>query len=202
MNYIFGYGSLLSNYSRRHYSGITCEAITATVSGWYRAWCAVYQDEGATYAGALRDTTQQLDGILIASDIDAGLSHRERGYQFSRLAIDELQLHDSAHTLTAKDQVWICETILPGNGLIQLNNALTPLPQSYVDTCLIGCMESHGATGAARFVQQTKGWNCTWVNDRQRGPIYPRASPVSSDQASLIDSVLAQQGVLQFRQPA
>jgi len=113
MNYIFGYGSLM------------------------RAWCTSYLDEGATYAGALRDKYQELDGVLIPSDIDDSLKRRERGYQFSPLNLEELSLNRSADDLTADDQVWICETLVA-----DVATTLTPLPQSYVDTCISGCLES------------------------------------------------------------
>jgi len=196
MNYIFGYGSLMSAYSRQHYSGIQSKVVTATISGWRRAWCTSYLDEGATYAGALRDKYQELDGVLIPSDIDESLKRRERGYQFSPLNLEELSLNRSADDLTADDQVWICETLVA-----DVATTLTPLPQSYVDTCISGCLESQGVEGAKRFIKQTTGWDGVWVNDRnaESKPIYPRYTPISKYQGRLIDSLLEQYDVLKFR---
>ena len=198
VDYIFGYGSLLSEYSRQHYSNIHTPVKAATVTGWVRAWCATYPDEGATYAGALRDASGRLDGVLIPSEIDQNLAQRERGYTFSRLEVDDLVLSGLDQTLSDKDLVWICETLIS-----DVANIDNPLPQSYVDTCISGCMESQGVDGATRFIQQTKCWDVAWVNDRHlfSTPIYPRFTPVSAEQAKLIDSLLEQQGVLQFRQP-
>ena len=196
MDYIFGYGSLLSAYSREHYSDIRSSITSATISGWSRSWCAVYPDEGATYAGALPDTKQDLDGVLIASEINQALAERERGYRFTRLEVGDLSACSGDLELSENDQVWICET-LSINASCQAN----PLPQSYVDTCISGCIESQGVSAASRFIQQTNGWDCVWVNDRHlnRTPIYPRYTPISGEQAVLIDSLLEQHGVLQFR---
>ena len=198
MNYIFGYGSLLSEYSRRHYSGIQSTATVTTVEGWSRAWCATYPDERATYAGACRDPSKQLDGVLIASDIDKELSDRERGYQFTLLNIDQLMLNRQRDVLCESDQVWVCERLA-----VDVATAVNPLPQSYVDTCISGCLEAWGIDGAKRFIQQTKGWDCVWVNDRHFNtvPIYPRYTPISAQQSRLVDDLLEEQGVLQFRQP-
>jgi len=206
MNYIFGYGSLLSRYSRQHYSNIYSPVEAATLNGWKRAWCAAYPDERATYAGALPSKSRQLDGLLIPSEIDEGIVERERGYQFTRLSLSELVIvHSnigsnsrSGFRLSDDDQVWICESLMP-----ELATLDKPLPQSYVDTCISGCMESHGVEGAKRFIQQTNGWDCIWVNDRHlhTEPIYPRYTAISIEQSKLIDSLLEYHGVLKFRLP-
>ncbi|MFT6389541.1 MAG: hypothetical protein ACJAUP_002934 [Cellvibrionaceae bacterium] len=222
MDYIFGYRSLVSRYSRQHYSKILSEATVATVKGWCRSLCVSYPDEGATYAGALRDDVGLLNGVLIATDIGEAIADRERGYQFTRLNIDDLLIENLAVgepsigeqgfdgqgfgeqgrdsfglSISQQDQIWIYETMqvdtaTPGN----------PLPQSYVDTCMSGCLESQGVDGAIEFIQQTRGWDFVWLNDRHldRTPRYPRYTPISSEHAGLIDSLLEQQGVLKFRQ--
>jgi len=202
MDYIFGYGSLVSRYSRQHYSKILSNATVATVKGWCRSWCVSYPDEGATYAGALRDDAGLLNGVLIASDIDEAIADRERGYQFTRLDIDDLMFDQqgrdsSGHGISQRDRIWICETLQ-----VDAATPENPLPQSYVDTCMSGCLESKGVDGAIEFIQQTRGWECVWLNDRHlhTTPRYPRYTPISIDQAGLIDSLLKQQGVLKFRQ--
>lgn len=207
MEYIFAYGSLLSEYSRRHYSGIEAQVLPVTLTGWYRAWCTSYPDEGASYAGALRVDTvasksthfHELDGVLIPSVLDEDLQQRERGYQFTRLDADSLRLDNSQ--LSDEDRVWICETIKEAQPSIQ-----TPLPQSYVDTCLLGCIESQGMDAASRFIKQTSGWDCVWINDRivehgsNKRPIYPRYTPINDNQSELIDQLLEFNGVLKYRQ--
>jgi len=200
MNYIFGYGSLLSAYSRRDYSGIETPVIPATITGWFRAWCAVYPDEGATYAGALPDKASHLDGVLIASDIDDDLRHRERGYKFSRLNLNDIQINNTHKSLSDNDHIVICETLPANFSGSSADSSQAPLPQTYLDTCLIGCLESQGMEGVRRFIQQTRGWNRYWVNDRHQKAIYPRSIPITKDQTDLIDALLNEHDVLRFRQ--
>jgi hypothetical protein len=196
VDYIFGYGSLVSQYSRLHYSDIKSEALSATLKGWYRAWCVSYPDERATYAGALRNGTRLLDGVLIASEIDEGITQRERGYQFTMVNIEDVSVDSPKSIFSETDRVWICETLCTDIATIA-----NPLPQSYVDTCISGCLEAKGVSGAIEFIQQTQGWDCVWINDRHlhQVPRYPRYSPISVEQAALIDKLLDQQGVLKFR---
>ena len=196
MDYIFAYGSLLSHYSRTHYSGITTKPVSATVRGWSRSWCAAYPDEGATYAGAIVDDTAELDGILIETEIDQGLIEREREYRFSELRQDTLNYDRRELRLSSSDRIYICETIAP-----KLPSQQLPLPQSYIDTCLIGCYELNGADGMARFIDQTTAWECVWLNDRG-SHIYPRSSPISSFHVEQIDSILENRGVLKNRAAA
>ena len=180
MDYIFGYGSLVSRYSRQHYSKILSDATVATVKGWCRSWCVSYPDEGATYAGALRNDVGLLSGVLIAADMDESIADRERGYRFTRLDINELTIDErgigsSGLDISPQDQIWICETLR-----VDTATAENPLPQSYVDTCMSGCLESKGIDGAIGFIQQTKGWDCVWLNDRhlEAAPRYPRYTPI------------------------
>ena len=193
MDYIFAYGSLLSHYIRTHYSGIATKPISATIKGWSRSWCAAYPDEGASYAGAIVDDAAELDGILIETGIDQGLIEREREYSFTELRKDALNYDVRKLRLSASDRIFICETIAPKKPSQQL-----PLPQSYVDTCLIGCFELNGLDGMARFIDQTTAWECVWLNDRD-SHIYPRSSPISSFHAAQIDNILEHKGVLKNR---
>lgn len=193
MDYIFAYGSLLSHYSRTHYSGITAKPVSATIQGWSRSWCAAYPDERATYAGAIVDKASELDGILIATEKDQGLAEREREYRFTELHRDGLNYDGRELTLTSSDRIFICETIAPKPPSPQL-----PLPQSYIDTCLIGSFELNGIEGIERFIDQTTDWDCVWLNDRD-SHIYPRSSRVSTSIAKQFDYMLEQKGVLNNR---
>ncbi len=193
MDYIFAYGSLLNHYSRTHYSGINANPVLATIHGWSRSWCAAYPDEGATYAGAIVDHGAELDGILIATEVDQGLLEREREYRFTQLSLDRLNYDERELTVSSTDRIFICETVDPKGPSQQL-----PLPQSYVDTCLVGCFELNGLDGIARFIDQTTAWECVWLNDRD-SHIYPRSSRISTFRAKQIDDLLEQKGVLKNR---
>lgn len=196
MDYLLGYGSLLSKHSREHYSRIYSPVKAVRLSGWSRSWCAAYPDENATYAGAQPKPEAQLDAILLPTTIDQDLQMRERNYHFIELKPEDLSLVEDAELpLNATDRVLICATASPTKASNQM-----PLPQSYVDTCMLGCLEISGIDGMRRFVQQTQGWDGVWFDDRHLNqPIYPRFAKPTRVQQQLIDDVLAQERVLGLR---
>ena len=40
-----------------------------------------------------------------------------------------------------------------------------PICQTYVDTCLLGCLERGGVSLAERWASTTGGWSVYWLND-------------------------------------
>ncbi|MFT5571598.1 MAG: hypothetical protein ACI9FR_000517 [Cryomorphaceae bacterium] len=195
MEYMLGYGSLLSQYSRQTHSDINGQARATSVTGWSRSWCAAYPDEGATYAGAVRNSNSALDAVLIPTQLDIGLRERERNYRFIRIAPSDLSFFSVSMPDLNDAQIWLCESTNP-----QAPTLANPLPQTYVDTCLIGCIETGGEDAARQFIKQTLGWDSAWLNDRLHAkPIYPRHTPLSSGEKSLVDDLLAEQDVLKYR---
>jgi hypothetical protein len=198
MNYLLSYGSLMNRYSREVYSGLVGDVIPAVLKGWSRGWCTQYPDEAASYAGAYASAGSLLNTVLVATEIDDGIRQREREYRFTELDRNQFDLRSEQEGDFAAGaaRYWICETANPG-----IADQDTPLPQSYVDTCLLGCLESGGEADALEFVEQTSGWEGVWVNDRQFSrPIYPRGAPVSDSSYQQIDEILEAGGVLQYRQ--
>jgi len=196
-DYLIGYGSLLSSFSRKHYSNINAPVQALLLKGWQRSWCARYADEGATYLGALPNSKSALNGVLIPTKIDPALAHREREYRFTEVDHGSIRMigEDKNH-LTEKDTVYICESLKP-----LLSNQDNPVPQSYVDTCMIGCLEAFGESGTIDFIEHTADWDQCWVNDRTRhpGPIYQRLTPSTPEQTELIDQLLTRAKTLQYR---
>ena len=193
--YLLAYGSLLSKFSREVHSGITGEAVPATVHGWSRAWCAADLDEAATYAGAQPNPNAILDAVLIPTELDPALQQRERNYRFTPVPKADLVFSSSISESAIQGQIVICEILAP-----QAATKTNPLPQSYVDTCLIGCFEAGGTQAVARFIEHTTGWDSYWLNDRQRQTlIYPRHARLSKQQHHMLDGILAECGVLSYR---
>ena len=75
---------------------------------------------------------------------------------------------------------------------------LNPINQTYVDTCLIGCLESGSERVIEQFIETTYGWENGWYNDRIR-PQYPRAAVLTNKQIELVDSLLERAGILGLR---
>ena len=173
----------MNRYSREFYSGLVGDVIPVVLKGWSRGWCTQYPDEAASYAGAYPSPGSLLNTVLVATEIDDGIRQREREYRFTELDRNQFDLRSEQQGDFAAGaaRYWICQTANPG-----IADQDTPLPQSYVDTCL---------------VEQTSGWDGVWVNDRQFSrPIYPRGALVSNSNYQQIDEILEAGGVLQYRQ--
>jgi hypothetical protein len=191
-HYIVGYGSLLSHDSRLTHSDIDEQVYPLSLSGWQRAWVTRSEDERQTYVGATRHSGTSMNGALVPThEITPELEKRESDYRFTALSLDEILFVGCSNEeeRMIKQQlknksVWICETLK----IDKADNAY-PINQSYVDTCLAGCLEIGGEDFAQQFVTQTKGWDYSWVNDRQEKK-YPRYARVSPDEQLAIDNVL------------
>lgn len=200
-HYVVGYGSLMSHDSRLRFSQIDADGLPVHVSGWQRAWNMNCPDNLYTCVGAVPgDDTHSLNGMLVpVAEITPQLRQREQSYHFVRLTGDAIQHHDNddsvkLQSLMEDAVVWICQVTEPGCA-----QASYPIYQTYVDTCLSGCLEHVDEEFAALFVTQTQGWQGVWINDRQ-APRYPRLADLNTDMHHRIDALLHETGVLQYRQ--
>ncbi|TDF35686.1 gamma-glutamylcyclotransferase [Alteromonadaceae bacterium M269] len=195
-DYIVGYGSLLSHDSRLNHSQINEKAYPLELRGWQRSWVTRSLEEKQTYVGATRQLGAMMNGALIPTqEITLELEERESDYRFTRLTVDDFSFEaylPEAESLLKEQlvssNIWVCETLMVNNA-----DDNYPVNQSYVDTCLIGCLEVGGSAFAMQFIKQTLGWDNAWVNDRiaKRYPRYARISEV--DQARIdseLDSIL------------
>ncbi|MDB2331098.1 gamma-glutamylcyclotransferase, partial [Alteromonas sp.] len=64
-----------------------------------------------------------------------------------------------------------------------------PVHQTYIDTCISGCLEHGGVKEAKAFINLTSHWHHPRVNDR-KAVKYPRAAHISHDVLSEIDALL------------
>lgn len=201
-HYVCGYGSLMSHDSRYRYSGIDTQAIPILVDGWERSWNMASPGENITCVGALPKASSMLNALLVAIDeIDDNLRKREENYHFIELPVEVIELHamvNESNTVNNfsldRARIWICQVANP-----QSSTVSHPIYQSYVDTCISGCLEHVDEEFAANFVRQTLGWDGIWINDRNAGK-YPRAAHVNIEMQKRIDDLLYTQGVLRHRQ--
>lgn len=198
-HYIVGYGSLLSHDSRLTHSAIDEIAYPLTLQGWQRAWVTRSEDEKQTYVGATKQASAQMNGALIPThEITPELEKRESNYRFTPLSVDDFSFEDpwKGDEALLKEQlsrrsIWVCETLK-----IDHPEQEYPVNQSYVDTCLVGCLEIGGALFARQFIEQTSGWEKAWLNDRQQKN-YPRHAKIDRQQQQAIDQSLS--GILHHR---
>ena len=190
----------MSHDSRYRYSGIDVAGIPVEVAGWHRAWNMASPGENITCVGAVpHDSDAMLNGLLVEVEaIDDDLRKREQNYHFIELALETLSIHceNTESQLQANPEackVWICEVANP-----QASKETHPICQSYVDTCLSGCLEHKDRDFALQFIAQTAGWDGYWLNDRDN-PLYPRAAKVEGAMHQHIDALLEEAGIIQFR---
>ena len=197
-HYLLGYGSLLSHDSRYLFSDIDCQAVPLVVDGWQRAWATRSSIVQQTCLGAFKRQGAWLNAaILPITEITPKLMTREAEYSFEALTVAQLSLpesHQHIKLTSLKDKkIWICQNFDSYNA-----SEAFPITQSYLDTCLSGCLEIAGRKFAKQFIASTVGWKSGWVNDRV-APIYPRAARISQETMSLIDQLLTEEDILRFR---
>lgn len=187
---VLGYGSLMNADSRQRFSSIPYSGIPVRVHGYHRAWITRSEEEQQTYVGALEHPQHYLNAQLIITTMNPALSKREQDYTFEPVEMSQLQfglgeelVEQLTHTLK-KRHLWICRT----RDAHPANNDY-PVSQSYVDTCIAGCLEHGGEREAVDFITTTGHWSHPRVQDRQR-PRYPRAGRVSAQMQVKIDALL------------
>jgi hypothetical protein len=194
-DYIIGYGSLLSAYSRQVYSGIHAEIQAVVAEGWKRGWTVRFRDEAATYAGVRRAPGAHLAAALIPIEMTEDLRHRERGYVFEPVDPADLYAPSGSRLHRPDGRFWI----VVNREQVRADDT-HPIPQSYVDTCLIGCLETGGEEMARDFIRDTELWDGHWIDDRDiAAPLYPRRAQLSLSQRAQIDHLLQAELVLGFR---
>lgn len=176
---VAGYGSLLSQYSRKTFSKIEAVGLSALVQGWQRAWITRSIDENQTYAGATPSAKHSVSVQLIALQFDSSFEKREQDYKFTPVQAsdivlnDQLKSHSGIDKLLQTTPIYICETLK-----IEPSNVPFPVHFSYVNTCLQGCFENAGMQGVESFFHYTTSWNSTFFKDDSKQTRYPRATPV------------------------
>lgn len=239
-HYVVGYGSLMSHDSRLRYSSINCSGLPVLLSGWQRGWVTNCAIEKFTSVGAIRspnvteraaenaavNTVQNtaINALLIpVEQISPDLQQREQNYRFSPVEESQLSPYFDHHSLPSHAaKFWVCEVLVPSKACNK-----HPIYQSYVDTCLAGCLENADDNFAKQFIYSTFGWHPThegqldlskvkstvptnevpakthlinshWINDRDN-PKYPRAANVNESIQQNIDKLLNSLNILQYR---
>ncbi|NVK55560.1 MAG: gamma-glutamylcyclotransferase [Alteromonadaceae bacterium] len=187
---VLGYGSLMNSDSRRRHSDIPHQGVEVEVFGFERSWITRSQTEKQTYVGATAKSDSWLNAQLVPTHLDPALQKREQDYQFTPVAVEQLNFELGraiSERLTQwlhQRNIWICESLA-----VQPSEPDFPVNQSYIDTCLAGCLELGGVAAAQRFIDSTGRWDHHRYNDRLT-PHYPRAAKVSQEAWAIIDTLL------------
>jgi hypothetical protein len=178
---VAGYGSLLSQYSRKTYSKINGSGIGIAVKGWERNWITRSISENQTYAGAVPNNNRIISAQLIALEFDDDFEKREQDYRFTQIDLACLDIispaakaHQRLLSQLAKTPIYICETLV-----IEPSTSSFPVNLSYIETCLAGSYELYGDQGVESFFTHTNGWDDSHFNDDRKLHLYPRSTPVN-----------------------
>ena len=179
-HWLFGYGSIVNETSRRS----TVLAVNsqeepspaawvelAASAGYVREW-NFQAPSGFTAVGMRRDDHATIIGGVLfeANDSLSRFDARESGYERVELDPSLLSVIDGHAAATAalaspaSHRFW---TYVP----LETHAASEehPICQTYVDVCVLGCLERGGAEGgralAQRWISTTFGWSQFWLND-------------------------------------
>lgn len=177
---VAGYGSLLSQYSRRRYSNIDSLGLSVRVHGWERNWITRSLTEKQTYAGAIPNKHAALSAQIIALEFNDDFEKREQDYRFTKIDLDSIEIipslaatHQALLVQLSKIPIYICETL----AVVPSTHSF-PVNMSYIETCLAGSHELSGSQGVETFFTHTQGWDTGHFNDDRNSHLYPRSTPV------------------------
>ena len=195
-HYMFGYGSLLNERSRKK-TGKTGSSYPVVVSGIHREWDYDQEKRGMTALGVRFEKGSECSGILtLVPNYSLG-AFDTREVRYTRKEIAHSDIHffnaDRSFVLKPSDKVWVYIVDKP----VKPSNTL-PISQSYVDVCLEGALE-FGNDFAKKFITTTSNWSGpegahpaqTWVDDREEPLIYEKGF-VAEEKLRIIDSLLEQ----------
>ena len=140
-------------------------------AGFVREW-NFRAPSGFTAVGLRRDNSaHSINGVLFRVPAADAFDSREAGYErlpirppdlriLSPAADDDATRHAAAALAGGRARFWVyvplaCESASENH----------PICQTYVDVCVVGCLERGGAELARRWVQTTGGWSEFWLND-------------------------------------
>ncbi|MCG5237300.1 gamma-glutamylcyclotransferase family protein [Xanthobacter oligotrophicus] len=204
-DFLFGYGTLISEPSRTATSRRRVVAVPARVSARF-GLVRAFVSRGGARSGAgftalgLRhprdgEEPSSINGVVFPvrdAEEMAAFDRREGGYQ--RVEVDPVLVEAVGwQGLPHAGRVWIYvpkgidlgrEAGAPDNGV--LPDAAFPLVQSYVDVVLQGALAEGGAF-ARELIETTFDWSPFWLDDRPT----PRRPWAATEQAGAIDRLLA-----------
>ena len=200
-DFLFGYGTLISEPSRTGTSGRRVAAVAARISprvGYVRGFVARAggrSGAGFTALGLRRaradETPCSVNGVIFpvldAAEM-AAFDRREGGYR--RVEVDPALIEPVGwQNLPRAARIWIYVPRGRSGDLaddLMLPDADFPLVQSYIDVVLQGAL-AEGAAFARELVETTFDWSRFWLDDRPT----PRRPWSSTEQAGAIDRLLA-----------
>lgn len=190
LHYLFGYGSLIHPDSRRKTTQRYTRALPVHVAGFRRCWSYNCRDS-YTAVAVVQSPDDECNGVIFPihdpehelKKLDA----REVNYMRTSLSLSQCRLSDHLSPEIQEEMntwpefsgfftgdciVWLYELPISSQPSkeaaesVHLPSPDIPIPQSYVDCILDGCL-IFGHEFAVCFLKTTRGWcAAAWLNDR------------------------------------
>lgn len=197
-HYAFGYGSLIQSGSRLRTVPTAHNVIPVRFAKMQRGWWlhGSRRSLPTTYlAVELTDNPKHTcNGVLLKMNDDemAALDRREQGYDRVELDINDVTYLSGAGVVEPDSTLWtyVCK---PARGR-ERPTAEQTLLQSYVDICLLGCLEMEDLLGPdsgfiREFIDTTLDWSAYWRNDRDEED-FTRLGDRQSAVDAIVDDIL------------
>jgi hypothetical protein len=199
--YIFGYGSLQNINSIRNTLNVITHIdetqFAVRVKNMRRGWYLSINKNNLitspwTTLACVEEDGYSVNGVLIQITPECLRILDERETEYIRKIIPHNQINSICNKELCSDSIVYYYGIEPDSK--QTPTFRAPILQSYLDTCLIGCIEIDAKLGnmqyeyTVEFLQTTYEWNAMyhWVNDR----IFPRRPYEHVPNARIIDQLL------------
>ena len=188
--FIIGYGSLFKKTSLNRTLPQVEVIEPVYLNNYSRSWNAcenIMPTFSTTFLGVEKSENSKINSIIFEVDKALLIKLDKREFLYDRVKVDLNDVEFTSHLFDIKidDNIWVYVTKEPS-----LPSDKFPIIQSYVDTCISGCLEIEEVfkieNFAVDFIKLTDGWSTNWVNDR----IYPRAPHIHQPDAYIIDTML------------
>jgi cation transport regulator ChaC len=204
--YIFGYGSLIQEKSRKITTTELSKAIPVKVNGLVRGWFArtKIHSLSTTYLGLLKNDNILLKGLTIPDSVNgviyevseselSKLDQREKNYIRTEISLDKITLYSNIDIDDIKVYTYLNDFKNTEEFKNSIPNKDFPIVQSYIDICMNGCIEIEEGYKKAKddnyvreFIESTLFWSEHWANDR----IFPRRAHFYEKNSNQIDKLL------------
>jgi len=186
-DWIFGYGSLVNERTRRTKK----QRLYVELDGWRRNWGHRVVAQGIEISSLTISPSDQdsIQGVITAETVCtlAEIDKRETHYKREEVEDDVILLSKAPARLSLNNKIYIyvSKNLDPDERFHERR----PILQSYLDCILDGYYRHFGPEGAARFIATTDGWERPIKNDRSN-PLYPRALQYSQKTIKLFDELV------------
>ncbi len=176
-DYVFGYGSLINTASRLRTVPDAHEIIPVNVSRMARGWWlnSTRRKRPITYLSVVKtdNLSDVCNGVLfeVNDETLAALDKREQGYDRVKFTAEDVTCLRTGDALPEAVTLWTY--VVQPEVCKQVPSQAYPLLYSYVDICLLGCLQMEHLAQAElgdfteRFIEMTHDWAPYWVDDRE-----------------------------------